>query len=263
MVNSVLAFFGVEKDSKTSGDSGVFYDIGTAIIDGFKNGIVNMVTTLWDTYIATPFQGFVDSVLAFFEMNGVDGDSDVFSTIGVGIVQGLINGIGSMIDELIAAAVEIASSIPDTVRDWLNEHSPSQVMFNIGVNVVQGLINGIESKMKALESVVAQMAQVTISGAETEYEMMSPSHVFDEMGQNLMLGLSNGVIRTASKVSGTINKAIGSTFGSSGKSLSMPVSVSAMPMAGGNTVTFGDVYLSDRIDLATLKSYVQQMIVER
>jgi tape measure domain-containing protein len=261
MVNSVLTFFGVEKDSKTSSNSGIFFDIGTAIIDGFKNGIVGMVTTLWDTYLVEPFNSVVDSIAGFFGVStGADGNTGPMFTVGADVIQSFINGIGSKVQDVIAAVTEIAGLIPDWISDLLDLHSPSDVMYGMGQNVMQGLINGIEALYDEVVDLVRDLTEDVIDTTDKTLKNGSPSKVYENIGQNMMLGMINGINRSSSEVNDAISSAIGSRL-STGR-MSVNASVAAMPVSGGNTVTFGDVYINDRIDLATLKSYVQQMILE-
>jgi hypothetical protein len=126
---------------------------------------------------------------------------------------------------------------------------------------MDGLINGVESKAAKLEKAMKSIAESVIKETKNIYDMGSPSQVFTDIGSNLMTSLAGGAKGASGVVSKTLSSVLGGAFGT-GK-MSMPVSVSAMPVQAGNQVTFGDVYLSERIDLATLKSYVQQMILER
>lgn len=64
---------------------------------------------------------------------------------GQAIVQGFINGIGSMIGAVVAKAKEIANAIPGPVKALLGIQSPSKVMAGIGQDVGAGLAVGIEN----------------------------------------------------------------------------------------------------------------------
>lgn len=68
--------------------------------------------------------------------------------IGRNIIEGLQNGIGDKLSEIISKAREIATAIIDTVKDILGIHSPSTVFMEIGRNIVEGLVNGIASGIR-------------------------------------------------------------------------------------------------------------------
>jgi TP901 family phage tail tape measure protein len=71
--------------------------------------------------------------------------SSLLFDAGRNIIQGLINGIGSMIGAVGGAVRNVASGALNSVKGFLGIHSPSTVFHEIGVNVVQGLANGINA----------------------------------------------------------------------------------------------------------------------
>jgi tape measure domain-containing protein len=66
------------------------------------------------------------------------------ANIGTAIVQGMINGIGSLAGQLESKALSLISSLPGKVKKFLHIGSPSKVFYDIGVNIMLGLIGGIE-----------------------------------------------------------------------------------------------------------------------
>lgn len=63
--------------------------------------------------------------------------------IGKDIINGLINGITSKIEDVKNAVKDIAGSITGKIKDILNIHSPSRVMAQLGVFTSQGLAEGM------------------------------------------------------------------------------------------------------------------------
>lgn len=63
--------------------------------------------------------------------------------IGKDIIDGLINGITSKIEDVKNAVKDIAGSITGKIKDILNIHSPSRVMAQLGVFTSQGLAEGM------------------------------------------------------------------------------------------------------------------------
>ena len=105
------------------------FDLIVSFIQGIGNAAPNVisaagtiVSTIWDT------------------ITGID-----WLQLGASIVQGIINGIGSMAGALWEAATNIAKSALDAIKSFFGIASPSKLMqFEIGPYIPQGLALGIE-----------------------------------------------------------------------------------------------------------------------
>lgn len=86
---------------------------------------------------------------------------DLYS-IGVNIIQGLINGIGSMASAVAGKVKDIASGIKDKIQSALNIHSPSRFTTWIGEMFGKGLVNGIGSMIKPVMSIANKMASAAM-----------------------------------------------------------------------------------------------------
>jgi len=99
--------------------------------------------------------------------------ADVFSNAGTllydagkDLIQGLINGMKSMLDAAKNVAKNIAGSVVDGAKGLLGIHSPSTVFHEIGTNVVTGFSNGITSNAGlATGSMTALLSDNTTSKA--------------------------------------------------------------------------------------------------
>lgn len=78
---------------------------------------------------------------------------------GAQLVQGFIQGIGSLITNAVAKAQELASSVKDAVTGFLGIHSPSTVMADIGGFIGDGLINGMKAKQGEIEKTAQSIGQ--------------------------------------------------------------------------------------------------------
>lgn len=87
---------------------------------------------------------------------------DDMKEIGHNIIEGLQNGIGEKLSDIVAKAREIGTKILETVKDVLGIHSPSTEMFEIGENIIAGLVNGIGSGIQAVINSVAKIGTVII-----------------------------------------------------------------------------------------------------
>lgn len=80
------------------------------------------------------------------------------------VVQGLINGIQSMIGAAVSAAKTVASAVANAAKSVLGINSPSKVFHEYGENVGQGLANGIDAQqeqaVKSAKSLADALQQV-------------------------------------------------------------------------------------------------------
>ena len=76
---------------------------------------------------------------------------------GKAIVEGLIQGIGSMASSAVSAAQHIGSSILGAVTGFLGIHSPSKKMITIGQQTIAGLLIGLQGGQSAVSAAAAAM----------------------------------------------------------------------------------------------------------
>ena len=112
--------------------------------------------------IAGWFSGIWESI-----KSAVTGTVDFFRTlslvdIGRNLIQGLINGVTSMLGALKSTIVNAASSVANWFKEKLGIHSPSRVFMGLGGFVMEGLDQGLS------ESISAPVARITdLSGQMT------------------------------------------------------------------------------------------------
>lgn len=78
-------------------------------------------------------------------------------TIGKNFIQGLINGIGSKVSDLVDAVGNAGADVIEALVSVFQTHSPSRVTEEIGENFDQGFINGV----KKLSSKMADAAEIS------------------------------------------------------------------------------------------------------
>lgn len=78
--------------------------------------------------------------------------------LGKEIIQGLIDGIKSMIGEVGRAVKSIADKVTGGLRDFLDIHSPSRVMMQLGEYTGEGFAEGIARSISAVRQKTAEMA---------------------------------------------------------------------------------------------------------
>ena len=150
---------------------------GTSIFDAVKNAIANLPATLQSlgsnaiTSMANGLKSMLGSVLSAARgiltgivgiIKGLPGQLwflaksaasklwnafivNDWNGLGTNIIQGIINGIGSMAGALWEAATNVAKSALNAIKSFFGIASPSKLMqFEIGPYIPQGLALGIE-----------------------------------------------------------------------------------------------------------------------
>jgi TP901 family phage tail tape measure protein len=113
------------------------------VIGGVVKTVAKLFSGDWkgafETAKSTAVKIWNDIVNAF---KGID-----LYQIGVDIIQGLINGLGSMVGAVIDTIGGISSTIVGTIKKLLGIHSPSRVMMEIGGYVTEGMAIGMDSNV--------------------------------------------------------------------------------------------------------------------
>lgn len=125
--------------------------VKTTVTSGF-NALSTAISTAM-TAVKTAIQTGWNTALEF--LKGID-----LKSIGKDIIQGLINGIGSMSGALVQKAKDIADSVKDTLTGLFDIHSPSRWMRDmIGENMVMGWIKGIEGMKRSIVQTTGKMGE--------------------------------------------------------------------------------------------------------
>ncbi|MCY9268404.1 hypothetical protein [Bacillus licheniformis] len=138
-----------------------------------KTFLSNTVGKIWTT-IKEKFQSIVssvgekmnaardkiksiwDKVIGFFK--GID-----LKRIGKDIIQGLINGIGSMANAVWRKVGDIADGVKKKITGLLNIHSPSRWMRDhVGKMIPAGVAVGIDKAGGLVEKATQKLAQLTM-----------------------------------------------------------------------------------------------------
>ena len=82
---------------------------------------------------------------------------DLYST-GQSVVQGLSNGMDSMVGSLMAKARSIAKQLKSTIQSGLQVHSPSRFTKWVGKMVIGGLVNSLDDGVKGVATAAQRVA---------------------------------------------------------------------------------------------------------
>jgi phage-related minor tail protein len=165
-INSVNALKTGAINSVNALKSG-FINTVNAIKNGIVNGFNSAKTSAINTFNAlkTGVSNAIQGVIGF--VTGMK--SKVVSTIsginlkqiGVNIIQGLINGIKSMVGAVGKAITSVAGSVTNKIKSALGIHSPSRVMIEMGQYTGQGLANGIQNMKDSVAKATQSLADAS------------------------------------------------------------------------------------------------------
>lgn len=115
--------------------------------DNITSSIANAGTNIWNKIVSVweRVTGFLKGINLF--------------DIGKNIIEGLVNGIGSMVTSVVDKMKEIGNSITDKVKSILGIHSPSRVMMELGFFTGEGLAQGIEGTQSRVGQASGELAQ--------------------------------------------------------------------------------------------------------
>lgn len=155
----------------------------TSSISGFVSGIWNKITGMWNqikdvtssifngikTFLSNVWGNIVGNVTTnvttiwnkikeiWDKITGFLKGINLFD-IGKNIIEGMVNGIGSMADAVVDKVKAIGNSITDKVKGILGIHSPSRVMMELGMYTGEGLALGIEGTQDRVGQTSAGLA---------------------------------------------------------------------------------------------------------
>lgn len=156
--------------------SGIFSWIGDLFSDGF-GGLVGKVgqwfTQIWQNIVSlmgnivSGVGDAIGNVVDWFlslpgkVWDAVKGAARWLYDTGRQIIQGLIDGIKSMVDDLLSVIGVTTQGAINKAKSGFAVKSPSRVFHQIGVNVGQGLVDGLHSMVGD----VAAAADAMVAGA--------------------------------------------------------------------------------------------------
>ena len=126
--------------------SRVFAGFGVNIVEGMINGIGSMVGALRDQVMgmAGSIAGWVQDAMGS-ALDSLSNGANRAIQLGKDTAAGLGQGIRDGANRATESAANLANGVTDTVRGWLDIHSPSRVFATIGGFVSQGMAKGIEA----------------------------------------------------------------------------------------------------------------------
>lgn len=136
------------------------------------NALVNVVSIAWNAIknaVSSGVSSIVDFVsnlpgriLGFFSNFG-----NLLYNAGADLLRGLMNGISSMVGQVIGRAKQIGNDILNGVKGVLGISSPSKEMAKLGVFAGEGLVLGLASMASAITAAAESAGEALLGGAST------------------------------------------------------------------------------------------------
>lgn len=154
--------------------------VGMAIIDVFKSKIPELIQTGQNS--ALEFLGGFSSSKVFSRIGEVfksiwEGFKANFEVMkentvnwGKNIIQGLIDGLKSMVKAVGDTVKNIASKVADGFKDFFGIHSPSTLFASYGQYIDEGLAEGIEGGTKDVSKAMGTLNNSVVADASIVYD---------------------------------------------------------------------------------------------
>lgn len=144
---------------------GAIKSTASNVWDTIRDSVVNLAGRLkdgaikaWDTLKTKTSEAF--NKVKDFIINPLE-DIDLLQ-IGKDIINGLINGIGSMASAVWDKAKSIASGIGDAIKGTLGIKSPSRVTMQLGIDTGEGIDVGLAKMIDKIKDTSAKIAVAAI-----------------------------------------------------------------------------------------------------
>lgn len=160
---------------------------------GMWGNMAGWVSSAWGN-IVSAVSGGVSSVMSF--INGLPGQvlgalgalGGMLFSVGQNMIQGLINGVGSMIGNAVSAVKNVGGAMLEGVQSFLGIHSPSRVFRDeVGKMVGLGLLAGIEDDAIAgrIDTAVNHLVAVPDGLSPTGGRSMNVTQVFEQRQEDI------------------------------------------------------------------------------
>lgn len=148
--------------------------IASNTVSSVLGNIGRFFSSTWSN-ITGGVSGFINGFLGFFSrlpgqiQGALAGAAGWLLDVGRNIVQGLINGVGGMINSAVEAVKNVGGAMVDGIKSFLGIHSPSRVFYQFGVFTIQGLANGARKTGSQAVSAIGTVAKKVTSEATKHF----------------------------------------------------------------------------------------------
>ena len=153
MIDTVKEYVSNGMDFVKTNFSGAIDTVKTTVSDGFQNVV---------TSVQTKISEVIDKVKALpGDIKSALGDlGSLLNQAGKDLIQGMINGVGSMGQALKDKAGNLASGAVDSIKGVLGIASPSKVLTKIGLQTGEGFVKGIDKMQRGAAGAMTDLVEV-------------------------------------------------------------------------------------------------------
>lgn len=159
----------------------------SANIGGVMSTMRNLVSTAWTAlchvFLTVTPLGFImrnfDGVFGY-----LSGLKDRFYSMGVNIIQGLVNGVQTGFAKLKSLWAEVNSYMPNFMQKRMDIHSPSRLFKSFGGYIMQGLNIGLLAGMPQLQKHYGKVLDIF---TQPPQQIFTPKYAGGESPLNTML----------------------------------------------------------------------------
>ena len=207
-------------------------EIGILTITGFLKGLMAQIPNIVDTgiqFVLALINGIADGIEenaeamretmlnlvmsminAFKTLLGINSPSTVFAGFGDNIVQGLINGIGSMIDSAKKKITELADKVLTAICDFFGIDKPKdkQELLQLGVKLIQKFNEGIYSMIEKAKSMITSLADKVLTAICDFFGINKPKDKQElyKLGLNIINAFKDAISSLTNKVKDAVGK---------------------------------------------------------
>lgn len=150
----------------------------TGAVNGIRDFVVNGFNRIRDFFgdvmgrISSAISNGIDNVIKFFRdlpgniLSAIGDFANLLFQAGKDLLEGLWNGIKSLISTLITRIKNFARDITQAMFEALGIRSPSKVFHEIGVNLVKGLAQGIDQTAQQAVEAATALAESTVAALD-------------------------------------------------------------------------------------------------
>lgn len=239
-----------------------FTEFGSDIVEGLKNGITTALEGIGDwvsTNIVEPI------VNAFCNLFGIHSPSTVFEGFGIDLIQGLLNGIDSLIGSVEQIFTDLSNWLTETWDSIKSTALQKWILLKTSiVTKVSEIKSSVEEKFNAIKTKVVEVSENIRASALEKFIMLRTSivTVFEKLGDlikapiNTVIGIVESFIN---KIISGINSLTGGftdivdSLGDVASQVGLPtVSISAIPSVSIPRLAQGAVIPPNREFMAIL-----------
>ena len=176
-----------------------------ALINGIADGIEEHAEEMRETML-----NLVTSMInAFKTLLGINSPSTVFEGFGDNIVQGLINGIGSMIDSAKKKITELADKVLTAICDFFGIDKPKSQdeLLQLGTKIIQKFNQGILEMVSKAKKVICDLADKVLTAICDFFGIEKPKNQQElyKLGLNIINAFKDAI----SSLTGKVKEAVG------------------------------------------------------